>query len=83
MADDFTAKLDTYLDGELSADEMKVVDVHVRSCASCAADVLSRVQLKRAVQSAGERYQPSQNFANESAGRSAARLRRSQHSGSG
>jgi len=62
MADDYTAKLATYLDGELSADEMKAVDAHVRSCASCAADVLSQVQLKRAVQAAGRRYSPSPEF---------------------
>jgi anti-sigma factor RsiW len=62
LADDFTAKLDAYLDGELSTDEMKALDVHVRSCPSCAADVLSRVQLKRAVRSAGNRYQPTPEF---------------------
>lgn len=60
--DDFSAKLATYLDGELSADEMKAVDAHVRSCTSCAADVLGQVQLKRAVQSAGKRYRPSPEF---------------------
>jgi anti-sigma factor RsiW len=59
MADDYTTKLATYLDGELPADEMKAVDAHVRNCPSCAADVLSQVQLKRAVQSAGKRYTPS------------------------
>jgi anti-sigma factor RsiW len=62
MADDFTAKLDTYLDGELHADEMKALDIHVRSCSACAADVLSRLQLKRAVQFAGKRYSPSPEF---------------------
>ena len=62
MADEFTTKLETYLDGELSADEMKAVDAHVRSCTSCAADVLSQVQLKRAVQSAGRRYRPDPEF---------------------
>jgi anti-sigma factor RsiW len=62
MADDFTSKLATYLDGELSADEMKAVDAHVRNCSSCAADVLAQVQLKRAVQSSGRRYVPSPEF---------------------
>ena len=60
--DNYSAKLATYLDGELSADEMKAVDAHVRSCNSCAADVLGQVQLKRAVQSAGKRYSPSPEF---------------------
>jgi anti-sigma factor RsiW len=62
MADEFAAKLDTYLDGELPASEMKSIDIHVRGCSSCAADVLTRVQMKRAVQSAGKRYQPSPEF---------------------
>lgn len=62
MADDFTVKLDTYLDGELPADEMKTVDVHLRGCPPCAADLLNRVQMKRAVQSVGKRYQPSPEF---------------------
>jgi anti-sigma factor RsiW len=60
--DEFTAKLDTYLDGELPASEMKAVDAHVRNCPSCAADVLGRVQMKRALQSAGKRYGPSPEF---------------------
>ena len=62
MADDWTAKLETYLDGELSASEMRDLDAHVRSCPSCAADVLSQLQLKRAVHSAGKRYIPSSEF---------------------
>jgi anti-sigma factor RsiW len=62
MADDYTAKLATYLDGELPPDEMKAVDAHVRSCPSCAADVLGQVQLKRAVRSSGKRYTPGPAF---------------------
>ena len=62
MADEFTAKLDAYLDGELPSSEMKAIDSHVRGCSSCAADVLGRVQTKRALQSAGKRYQPSSEF---------------------
>jgi len=62
MADDYTTKLATYLDGELPPDEMKAVDAHVRTCPSCAADLLGQVQLKRALQSAGRRYTPSSEF---------------------
>ena len=62
MADEYTSKLATYLDGELSAEEMKTVEAHVRNCTSCAADVLGQVQLKRAVQSAGRRYRPDPEF---------------------
>jgi anti-sigma factor RsiW len=57
--DQWTAKLDTYLDGELPAEEMRALDAHVRSCSACAAEVLNRVQLKRAVQAAGKRFAPS------------------------
>ena len=62
MADHWTAKLETYLDGELSANEMRDLDAHLRTCQSCAADVLSRLQTKRAVHSAGKRYTPSPEF---------------------
>jgi anti-sigma factor RsiW len=62
MADEFTSKLAAYLDGELSSDEMKAMDAHVRNCPSCAADALGQVQMKRAVQSAGKRYAPSADF---------------------
>lgn len=58
----WSAKLDTYLDGELSADEMHSFDAHVRSCASCAADALARVQLKGMVRSAGKAFVPSPDF---------------------
>jgi anti-sigma factor RsiW len=62
MTDEFTAKLDVYLDGELPSIEMKAIDAHVRGCPPCAADLLSRVQMKRATQSAGKRYKPSPEF---------------------
>ncbi|MGA8273339.1 MAG: anti-sigma factor [Candidatus Sulfotelmatobacter sp.] len=55
-------KLDTYLDGELPEKEMRDFDAHVRSCASCAADALRRVQMKRAIQAAGKRFVPSDDF---------------------
>src|SRR5580698_3607774 len=62
MADHWTAKLDTYLDGELPANEMRELDAHLRGCPPCAADVLGRLQMKRAVHSAGMRYRPSADF---------------------
>jgi len=62
MSDKWTEKLDLYLDGELASADMRELDAHVRGCPSCAADVLSRVQLKRAVQSVGKRYTSSAEF---------------------
>jgi anti-sigma factor RsiW len=56
------AKLDTYQDGELSAEEMHIVDAHVRGCLACSADALARVQMKRAIQVAGRRFTPSAQF---------------------
>jgi anti-sigma factor RsiW len=62
MSEHWTAQLETYLDGELSALEMRDLDAHLRTCPSCAADVLTRLQTKRAVHSAGKRYRPSPEF---------------------
>ncbi len=62
MTDSWAAKLDTYLDGELSSDEMHNLDAHLKSCTDCAAEVLHRVQLKRAIKTAGKRFEPSQEF---------------------
>ena len=62
VCESWKAKLDTYLDGEVSEDEMRTFDSHVRNCPSCSADALSRVQLKRAIQVAGKRFTPSAEF---------------------
>jgi anti-sigma factor RsiW len=56
------AKLDTYLDSELPEQELRTFDAHVRSCPSCSADALTRVQMKRAIQVAGKRFVPSTDF---------------------
>ena len=60
--DQWGTKLDTYLDGELSGNEMRAFDAHVRDCPACAADALARVQMKRMVQNAGKRFVPSSEF---------------------
>jgi anti-sigma factor RsiW len=62
VCDSWKAKLDTYLDGELPEEEIRAFDAHVRSCRSCAADALARVQMKRAIQVAGKRFAPSAEF---------------------
>jgi anti-sigma factor RsiW len=62
VCESWKAKLDTYLDGEVPEEEMRSFDAHVRSCPSCSADALTRVQMKRAIQAAGKRYTPSAEF---------------------
>ena len=52
-------KIGAYADGELSAEDMLAVGEHLRGCASCTADLLSRVQMKRSIQTAGKRFSPS------------------------
>ena len=65
VCETWKTQLDSYLDGELPSDEMRTFDAHVRGCASCAADALIRVQLKRSVQAAGRRFAPRAEFRRE------------------
>jgi anti-sigma factor RsiW len=62
--DPWQSQLDAYLDGELPGDSMRALDAHVRTCPACAADALARVQLKRAIKTAGIRFTPSPEFRN-------------------
>lgn len=64
VCESWKAELDAYLDGEVPQVEMRAFDAHVRNCASCSADALSRVQLKRTIQVAGKRYTPTAEFRN-------------------
>jgi len=50
------AQLEAYLDGELKAGEMQELDRHLRECPACAAESLRRLQWKRTVHVAGQRY---------------------------
>jgi anti-sigma factor RsiW len=59
---EWVEKLDAYLDGELSTAETLALDAHLRGCTSCAAEALSRVQMKRAIKIAGQRFTPSAEF---------------------
>ena len=52
----WTGKLDAYLDGELESAEMQELDRHLRECPECAAESLRRLQWKRSVHVAGQRY---------------------------
>jgi anti-sigma factor RsiW len=58
----WTDKLDGYFDGELPAGEARAVAEHLRGCAACAAEGLRKVQQKRAVQAAGQRFAPNPDF---------------------
>ncbi len=62
VCESWKAKLDTYVDGELPEAELRTFDAHVRSCPSCSADALTRVQMKRAIHAAGKRFTPSAEF---------------------
>jgi len=57
--DTWRNKIEAYADAELSAEEMHAMGHHLPACASCASDLLARMQLKRAVKIAGKRYSPS------------------------
>lgn len=54
--DAWREKLDAYADGELSSAEADELARHLRQCTHCAADVLDRMQTKRAVAIAGRQF---------------------------
>jgi anti-sigma factor RsiW len=56
------ARIDAHLDGEVPEEELRTFDAHVRTCPSCSADALKRLQMKRAIHAAGRRYTPSAEF---------------------
>ena len=55
-------KLDAYVDAELPSDELATLESHLRTCSSCAADALGRLQMKRMTQAAGRRFAPAPEF---------------------
>src|ERR1700685_1658901 len=77
VCESWKAQLDTYLDGEVPEEEMRTFDAHVRSCPSCSADALTRVQMKRAIRAAGRRYTPSAEFRKRMQQKIASKARRS------
>jgi mycothiol system anti-sigma-R factor len=54
--DEWGAKLDTYLDGELATEELRALQTHLRQCPECTEQLLTRTQLRQAVHAAGKRY---------------------------
>ena len=62
VCETWTGKLDAYLDGELSPADARALSEHLRACAACAAESVSRLQQKRALQIAGRRFTPEAAF---------------------
>jgi anti-sigma factor RsiW len=60
--DPWLDKLDAYVDGDASQGEITGFGEHLRTCPSCAADAISRLQMKRLTQAAAARYSPSPEF---------------------
>jgi anti-sigma factor RsiW len=77
VCESWKAKLDAYVDDEVPEKEMRIFDAHVRGCPSCSADAVTRVQMKRAIQSAGRRYTPSAEFRKRMQQKIASKPRRS------
>src|ERR1700685_1461141 len=77
VCESWKTKLDTCLDGELADEELGSVEAHVRSCPSCSADALTRVQMKRTIHAAGKRYTPSAEFRKRMQQKIASKPRRS------
>lgn len=58
----WTEKLDAYFDGELPSDDARALHEHLRGCSNCAADGVAKLQQKRGVQAAGQRFTPDAAF---------------------
>jgi anti-sigma factor RsiW len=57
-----TGQLDAFIDDELAPADRAAVEAHLQTCATCSAEALTRLQLKRSVRAAAAAYQPSQDF---------------------
>jgi len=63
MASDiWQPKIDRYVDAELSEEEMRAMDAHLRECSSCAVQALRQMRLKHDTKLAARRYAPSPQF---------------------
>lgn len=60
MHDEWTDRLSEYLDGELSADEQRAVESHLRACAPCAAVLNDLKRVVARAQAAGAAARPPQ-----------------------
>ena len=55
-------KLDVYVDGQLSDEEVRALEEHLATCRECAAEALKHMQMKRATRAAAMRFTPSPEF---------------------
>jgi anti-sigma factor RsiW len=55
-------KLDAYVDESLAPEVLATVEEHIRNCSSCAAEALTRLQLKRAIRAAAANLALSPKF---------------------
>jgi len=61
--DVWNEKLDAYVDGEIAEQDLAAFEEHVRACPDCAAEALSRMQMKRATRAAAAvRFAPPAEF---------------------
>jgi anti-sigma factor RsiW len=65
ICEEWRKKFDAYVDEAIAghgSDEFVSLEAHLQSCSGCAAEVVNRMQLKRATRAAGARYVPSPAF---------------------
>src|SRR5438045_6414957 len=60
--DQWTEKISAYIDSEISASEMDLLDRHIQSCSRCAAEAFAQLKIRQVVSNAGKRYSPSREF---------------------
>jgi anti-sigma factor RsiW len=72
-SDIWQPKISGYVDTELSEQEMRAMDSHLRECSACAAEALGQLQLKLATRQAAQRFTPSAEFRQKIAAQVAAR----------
>jgi anti-sigma factor RsiW len=60
--DPWTGRLDAYLDGELSVEDTRAMEEHLRECSACGAAMVARTQEKRAIRAVSQRYAPDPAF---------------------
>ena len=60
--DQYRDKLSPYLDDELSPEEGRAVESHLKTCESCSTEMQGQQRLKREARIAGRRYAPSLEF---------------------